>query len=184
LVSEQGIAGVDQTYRLLPASTEQILHPEKYFTMEPGLEVTVTETPLAGYEVFQEGVFGEWNLQLFLQDAVDPGSAVIASAGWGGDLYRVLTAGGEVVFIYRFEGDTPRDAEELEATLLVAAEEGMGLGEGVEEDEGGTAFAGADFAFVQRFERAVLFVAASDPTAGPPIVDLLRLPPQPDSPDA
>ncbi len=177
LVAEGGIAAVDQAYRLIPETVEQVMHPAKYFSLEPGRPVTLPETSLAGYDTHIEGTFGEWNLQLLIDDAVGIGQGSIAAGGWGGDAYRVLWSGSEVAFVLWFEGDTPRDAQELETALIAAADAQMAVGAGLGNGElGSTTFSGADYAFVQRSGSEVLFVAASDPVAGAALVEAVRLP--------
>lgn len=176
LVADGGIAAVDQAYRLVPETVEQVIHPEKYYSLEPARDVTLTTPTLTGYEVAEEGAFGEWNLQLYLEELLGGGPAAIASAGWGGDDYRLFSSATEVAFAYRYQGDTPRDAEELADALVDAVAEGMAVGNG-QVGEDSTTFSGDDYAFVQRVGADVLFVAASDPTAGTALVESLRLPP-------
>lgn len=175
VVRDQGVAGVDQAYTQLPDSTEQILHPEKFFSMEPPLEVVVPEVAIGGYEDFEEGVFGEWNLGLYLLSGADPGEAVTASAGWGGDHYRIYTNGEQIVFLYVFMGDTPRDATELADSLVGSVSATMPVGVAITSSQGVTTFgAGAAYAYVAASDRTVVFVAASDPSAGSSLVDQLR----------
>jgi hypothetical protein len=182
LVADQGIAGLDQAYRLTPDTVEQIMHPEKYFVFEPAVEVELPEVPLPGYEPSLDGVFGEWNLRLFLSEGGRDGEAVIAAAGWGGDAFRMLSSGEDVAFVYRFAGDTPRDAEELEASLVEAVDTLMAVGRGVaDEQERSTTFSGEDFAYVQRSGREVVFVAASDPAAGAVAAESIGLEPPADA---
>jgi hypothetical protein len=185
LVADGGIAGLDQAYRLLPTTTEQILHPELYFALEPGREVALPANALLpGYEVYEDGEYGEWNVRLYLLDGADDGDAIIGSAGWGGDAYRILWDGAEVAFLYQFEGDTPRDAVEFEDALLASIRSRMSAGGGVttslsDEDEDGptiTRFTGNDYAWVFRDGPTLLFVAASDPTAGEALTDAMSRP--------
>jgi hypothetical protein len=181
LVADGGIAAVDQAYRLVPETVEQVIHPEKYYSLEPARQVTLDAAALTGYEVAEEDAFGEWNLQLYLEELLGGGPAAIASAGWGGDAYRLLASDTEVAFAYRYQGDTPRDAEELADALTDAVIEGMAVGNGqVDQASGSTAFSGGDYAYVQHVGSDVLFVAASDPTAGAALVESLRLPPDDD----
>ena len=79
---------------------------------------TLAATALEGYEVYEEGEFGEWNLMLYLLDGVSDGVATIAAGGWGGDAYRIHWNGTDIAFAYLFEGDTPRDAGELADALV------------------------------------------------------------------
>ena len=173
LVEEEGLAGLDQAYRRLPATTEQIMHPEKYFIIEPGRDVSLPESALEGYEVFEEGTLGEWNLGLYLLDGVDDGEALIAAAGWGGDAYRLFWDGEQVAFLYRFEGDTPRDAEELGEALVASVGERMSVGPSSTTDGVTTFVPGESFAFVAVDGATVWFVAADDPVAGQALADLV-----------
>jgi len=176
IVGDRGLQGLDQVYRLMPATTEQILHPEKYFILEPARDTPLPETALDGYEVFEEGSLGEWNLRLYLLDGVDPGEALVAAAGWGGDTYRLLWDGERVAFIYRFEGDTPRDATELAESLVASIKERMSVGSSAAADGVTTFVPGNDFAFVALDGSTVWFVAADDPVAGQALADLVPEP--------
>jgi hypothetical protein len=95
---------VDAAYRTRPpASTEQVLHPEKYLRFEEPVPV---ELPGA------DGTFGEWQTSELLALAGGTDSRD-AAAGWGGDSYSV---DGEVVTI-RWVWDTPGDRERFERKL-------------------------------------------------------------------
>ncbi len=166
IVSEQGAAGVDQAYTHLPQSTEQIIHPEKYLVMEPPIDVEVPAIEVPGYTDFEDGVFGEWNLSLYLLSGVQEGEALVASAGWGGDHYRIYDNGTDVVFLYVFVGDTPRDAEELAASLASSAAATMPVGSARTSDGVTTFSGGTSYARVSVADRTVVFVASGDPGAG------------------
>ena len=175
VISEEGAAGVNQAYTHFPASTEQILHPEKYFSMEPPLEVAVPTLDVPGFDVFEDGVFGEWNLGLYLLSGVEPGDAAIAATGWGGDHYRIYSNGTEVVFLYVYEADTPRDAQELAGSLGSSAAETMPVGAAHTSADGVTTFSGGSgFAYVTVTDRTVVFVASRDVAAGQSLVGSLR----------
>ncbi|HUU60860.1 MAG TPA: hypothetical protein VMX37_00500 [Acidimicrobiia bacterium] len=176
LVEEGGIAAVDQAYELLPTTVEQIMHPNAYLTLEPARPVTLAATALGGYEVYEEGEFGEWNLMLYLLDGIGDGDATVAAGGWGGDAYRIHWDGSRVAFAYLFEGDTPRDAEELAPALVDSLEASMAVGSPVSDEEAGTTvLEGEAYAFVQRVAGQVLLVVADDPAAGRALVGTLRL---------
>jgi hypothetical protein len=178
LVAEGGIAAVDQAYELLPTTVEQIMHPNAYLTLEPARPVTLAATTLEGYEVYEEGEFGEWNLMLYLLDGIGDGDATVAAGGWGGDAYRIHWDGSRVAFAYLFVGDTPRDAEELAPALVDSLEASMAVGSPVSDEEAGTTVLEGDaYAFVQRVAGQVLLVVADDPAAGRALVGTLRLEP-------
>jgi hypothetical protein len=175
LVADQGMVGLDQAYELLPATTEQIMHPTAYFALEPGRPVTLPATSLSGYEVYEEGEFGEWNLFLYLLEGVPDADATVAAAGWGGDSYRILWNGSEVAFAYLYEGDTPRDAQEMSGALVDSIISNMAVGAPVTSDsEQSALFEGDDYAFVQRVGSRVMMVASSDPTVGQTLVAAVR----------
>jgi len=172
LVADGGAAAVNQAYELVPATVEQVMHPEAYFSLEPGRPVTIAATTVEGYATYEDGEFGEWNLQLYLLDGVDPGEAVVGAAGWGGDQYRIMWDGENIAFVYFFEGDTPRDAEELTGSLITGIGARMSAGRAsTSGDE--TTFRGEDYAFVRLDGSRVLLVAADDPVVGASIVGSL-----------
>lgn len=84
---KKGIKGVNKILHRPPLSTEQILHPEKYFLKEPPMPVIVNYRP-EGYELIHSGVIGEYMLNILLRpnnDEYIPDSA----AGWGGDMFHL-----------------------------------------------------------------------------------------------
>ncbi|MEK7252176.1 MAG: hypothetical protein AAB198_02820 [Actinomycetota bacterium] len=181
LITQGEVAAVNQAYELLPLTTEQILHPDKYHLREGGLPVEIPTVDIAGYTVFEEGTFGEWNTRLFLLDGIDPGDAVVASSGWGGDRYRIYWQGdpacigddcqGPVAFVYKFQGDTPRDAEELANAIADSGHAIMRVGSARSPVNGVTTFTGGDdFAYVRVSGKDVLFIAADDPAVGQALV--------------
>ena len=179
LVQEGGAAAIDQAYELLPTTVEQIMHPAAYLTLEPGRPVALPATALEGYEVVEEGAFGEWNLMLYLLEGVNDGDATIAAGGWGGDVYRIHWNGSEVAFAYLFEGDAPRDGGELVSSAVQSLRANMAVGSPVTDEEAGsTLLEGDDFAFIQRVGARVLVILAGDPEAGRALVAALQLEPE------
>lgn len=179
LVAEGALTAVDRAYERFPTTTEQILHPEKYLIGEGAREVALGSADVAGYEVYEEGSFGQWNTRLLLLHGVDLGEAIVASAGWGGDRYRIYRqapcdAGADcpVAFVIRFEADTPRDAQELADNLAASAHAIMKVGSARTPVDGITTFTGGeDFAYVRLDGDRVLFVAADDPAVGQQLVN-------------
>jgi hypothetical protein len=87
--AEGGWDLVDFAYqRRLPATTEQILHPEKYLEDEGPVPVPGIPEPGAEWEEADAGTIGEFfTREILRQDAEETG-ADQAAAGWGGDRYR------------------------------------------------------------------------------------------------
>lgn len=174
VVEEQDVSGLNQAYSLLPTTTEQIIHPGTYFTRQPAIPVELPVLELAGYEIFEEGEFGEWNLQLLLLDKVAAGEAVVAAAGWGGDDYRVYWNGSDVAFAYLYEGDSTDDTAELAGSLARSMDAAMAVGDPISGEEGTVFGPGDDYAATAIADRRMLFVAASDPTIGESLFEALR----------
>ncbi|MFQ5947751.1 MAG: hypothetical protein ACE5KX_02680 [Acidimicrobiia bacterium] len=172
LLSGGGIASVDRAYQSVPTTSEHILHPRRFSGLEAAREVGLPATPLPGYEVYEESVYGEWGLQLILMEGLDQGEAVQASDGWGGDAYRTLWDGEDVAFVLRYQGDTVRDAEELESALLEYVPGSMAVSAGTQVEDG-TEFQRGDYAFVARSGDRITFIAASDPAVGSALREML-----------
>ncbi len=185
IVTDQGIGGVDQAYELLPTTTEQIIRPEAYFTLEPALGVDLSGVDLPAWELELEGELGQWNVQNYLLQGVDGGARVIAGDGWGGDWYKLYRAGENTAFAYRFEGDTPRDAQELFDALVVSLGETMDVRApqisepGADDDPAvvpSTAiFRGGSYLTIERLGRTVVLAASTDETAHSILADQLSL---------
>jgi len=120
LYEEGGWRLIDEAYADPPASTEQILHPERYFNrdepqlvaLQPTLDVLGN-----GWRLVYEGIFGEFYLLAYLEQQVDPNVAATAGEGWGGDRYAVYEHedSGQVVMELRLAWDSPLEAEEFAA---------------------------------------------------------------------
>lgn len=174
LIRDGDVPGLNQAYTLLPTTTEQIINPRAYFTQQPALPVTLPDAAVDGYEVYEEGEWGQWNLQLLLLDGVDPGEAIVGSTGWGGDDYRIYWNGSDLVFAYLFQGDSTDDAVELAESLARSLAASMAVGRPV-TGAGGTTFGpGDDFAAIAVEGRQVLLVAAHDPSVGAGLFDALQ----------
>jgi hypothetical protein len=138
LHSNGGWAAVDAAFGKPPASTEQILHPEKY---DSGEAPTIVDLPDdlaarmgAGWSVGLEDTLGEFQVRLWLANAAggvatDQADATKAATGWGGDRVAVLDGpGGVSAVAISSEWDTASDAAEFatQAKLVVGSLTGAG----------------------------------------------------------
>jgi hypothetical protein len=123
-----GWKGVDAGFARPPASTEQIIHPEKYASGELPVAVALPKDLAAragtGWKVALEDSMGEFQLSVWLRanTAIGTGGANDAAAGWGGDRIAVLDGpNGAWSIVLRTAWDTPSDAAAFEtaATPLV-----------------------------------------------------------------
>jgi hypothetical protein len=110
-----GWSAVKEAWSRPPRSTEQVLHPEKFFAGEEPRTVELPPGP-PGAKMLDEGVLGE----LLVRTLVGNGDEA-AAAGWGGDAFRVWElGGGRTLLLYRSEWDTPQDSKEFLAAALTA----------------------------------------------------------------
>ncbi|MEE8045807.1 MAG: hypothetical protein V3T49_03095, partial [Dehalococcoidia bacterium] len=93
LMQMGGNAAVDAVFRDLPRSTEQILHPEKYFDREEPVVLDIPDDAMGdGWSVQAENVLGELLLKIWLT-TLGSETAEQAAAGWGGDAYAIFEDG-------------------------------------------------------------------------------------------
>lgn len=131
-----GWRAVDAAYARLPASTEQVLHPEKYVASEAPLEVDlpplIDSLPPVWREVRRD-VFGEFMVGVWLGGTQFASAAAEAAAGWGGDAYALYQdAQGQGLLTMKFRWDSERDRDEF-WTAFVDHLVGGGLGPGASE---------------------------------------------------
>ena len=135
-----GWSEVSKAFQTLPQSTEQIMHPEKYFAHEAPVKVTLpditsllnsasqsdkrSEPPaVAGgpkrstvtWKRLAYDVNGEWGTYLLLDQFLkSPTESHRAAAGWAGDRYAVYESStGQVVYASVSVWDTDNDAREF-----------------------------------------------------------------------
>jgi hypothetical protein len=109
---------VSEAFTKLPESTEQILHPEKYFAYETPLKITLPDVRnLLGvnWKRLDYDVNGEWSYYLILDEFLkSPSESRRAAAGWAGDRYAVYEAKpGEIFLAQMTAWDTENDAKEF-----------------------------------------------------------------------
>lgn len=115
-----GWPAVDALYANPPASTEQVLHPEKYGVDEPvavTLPADLAGRMGTGWAKVQEDTLGELQLRVWLESAGGPAwkaTADAAAAGWGGDRVELVRGpGGAWALILQTTWDTATDAHEF-----------------------------------------------------------------------
>ena len=126
---------IDEVFGDLPTSSEQILHPEKYWregSRDEPVEVSLegaAESLGDGWERRGDGVLGELTLGL-LVGAPTPSAAYVAggafdpagwtneaATGWCGDRWELWRRGDESVVLWLSRWDTTKDAVEFAAAL-------------------------------------------------------------------
>ena len=125
--------GVRRAFDAPPRSSEQVLHPEKYWDpdrLDEPLPVALHAERLpAGWDLVLQDTLGELGLALLVEplgrrggvtDALTLTRAPLtsrAAAGWGGDRFVLLAQGASQILALATVWDTEGDAEEFELTL-------------------------------------------------------------------
>ncbi len=110
-----------------PTSTEQVLHPEKYYDRDEPTELLI---PTGGFgrilgeesEVLYENTLGEFSTSLLLRAiGLSKRDAARAAAGWDGDRFAGLEApDGRVVVVWLTTWDSEAEAQEFERAYAPA----------------------------------------------------------------
>jgi hypothetical protein len=121
LIEQGGFERVNQALADPPASTEQVMHPDKYLNSPRDNPLPVPMPPLTdtlgtGWKQTDQGTLGEFDLKVMLEDnGVTPADE--AAAGWGGGRYALYQRGEAALMIVDTRWDTPADAREFENAL-------------------------------------------------------------------
>jgi hypothetical protein len=112
LSSRGGLEAIDDAFRALPVSTEQIIHPDRF----PGDVPTPVDVPDlgpalgSGWRDLDVQEVGEAWLALALGLRLPSSTADEAAAGWDGGLYRAWTDGTRVAVVLATVWDSPEEA--------------------------------------------------------------------------
>jgi len=131
-VGEYPVEDVDRVYANPPSSSEQILHPEKYWDETDRDEPRTVDLGDAGrvlgkrWRRVMHGTLGEITIGAMV-DAPTPGGldaaptgaswTNAAAAGWGGDAWELWEHGDSAVVLLGTVWDTPGDAREFAQAL-------------------------------------------------------------------
>ncbi len=109
---------IREIYADPPSTSEQILHPEKYWPRrdEPS-QVVLPPTGWAGFTRSWEGTVGEFHHQQLLLAHSNLADAIDAAAGWDGDHTVLEVSRSGAVVVAASTWDSPEDAEVFEAAL-------------------------------------------------------------------
>ncbi|MFO0586629.1 MAG: hypothetical protein U0441_03790 [Polyangiaceae bacterium] len=118
-----GYAAVDAAWKSLPATTEQILHLDKYDAHEaaipvadPSFDALADAKKARSFKPILAQVLGEQGLRIVFQAWGDTKKAAVGAAGWGGDRCVLAegegSAAGERALACHFVFDTEEDAKE------------------------------------------------------------------------
>lgn len=114
LMGNGGAGKVNGAFQAPPATTEQIIHPEKFLAGEGPKPIA---DPTADGAVVRSGSLGQLMISLMLAQVLDPGDAESAADGWGADRYVTWQNGGQTCVRLAITTDTPEKATELGQAL-------------------------------------------------------------------
>jgi hypothetical protein len=140
LLKKGGQARLDAAFANPPATSEQLIHPDKYLAGEGSM--SVAEPPANG-KIIDRGVVGEFGFIQQLQnvDTLTQDEVLQAAAGWGGDRYVAWDEGSRTCVRVDALMDTPTDMAELKSAL----------GKWVAKHKGATLTGGTDAVTPLRF---------------------------------
>jgi len=129
LYASGGWDAVNAAYDDLPASTEQVLHPQKYIDGHAPVEVDglgLAGELGAGWTNVTDTTLGEAWMSIWLEGlGVAQAAAEMGADGWGGDHLTVATdASGNWALGWRIAWDAPIESTEFE-TAYAGVEEGL-----------------------------------------------------------
>ena len=127
---------VDEAYARPPVSTEQVLHPDKYFAGEKPVELELADFSAMlreGWVQISVDTAGEFLLRTYLEEHLDATEPSSAAAGWGGDRYSLLRGpAGERVLIWLVAwGSLEESAEFFDSYQVFAAGKNRGPDTGI-----------------------------------------------------
>ena len=116
-LSNGGWLPVNRLYHSPPLSTEQILHPEKYFEApDPPTRIEINNLsrlfPPAWREI-ENDTLGELSVHCLFNQFVGLSAAASVAQGWDGDRFVAYQKGDDVAFIWATIWDSPEDAGEF-----------------------------------------------------------------------
>lgn len=92
VTDQEGSDGLDGVLETPPATSKEIMEPDVYLD---GFEATAVDAPPSEGEVVDDGMFGQFTLELVLDQSVSTKEAKTLASVWQGDAYVVWEADGE-----------------------------------------------------------------------------------------
>jgi hypothetical protein len=102
-----GFEQVDAVWKNPPSSTEQVLHPAKYFAREEPVSVPLpVASPSGPQTLLYRDVEGEQALRLLFEEWLPQAEAAASASDWAGDRLAVFADGQTTSFAWRIRFDS------------------------------------------------------------------------------
>jgi hypothetical protein len=153
--------GLNQVLKQPPLSSEQILHPEKYYSREKPVEVRIRYHPVAGQLIYS-GVIGEYFLNVLLANGTEIGDA---AAGWGGDAYAIYHHADSTMLLWEAQWDTAGDCSRFFAVFKNFLEKNFKFSFSSGQEQGRPFMAGnsaAGYFFLYQNNARMFYVRTND----------------------
>ena len=108
VVDKDGKDGFSEVFRRAPVSTQQVLHPDKYFAgVKPVLPALPKPASTRGYKGLIGGTFGELDHRVLLEQFTGKQTAEAISPHWRGGQYELMEnkKRGRVILLYASQWD-------------------------------------------------------------------------------
>jgi hypothetical protein len=120
-LADGGWDAVDRVQADPPDSTEQVLHPARYYaTRERPVTIRLggtTALEAAGWQPVVEDTLGELQVRILAARTLPADRASAVADGWAGDRLRALGRGDDLVLLWATAWDSPAEADEFAAAL-------------------------------------------------------------------
>ncbi|MEW6209189.1 MAG: hypothetical protein AB1631_12535 [Acidobacteriota bacterium] len=115
VMKNRAMADLNNAYTRLPASSEQILHPDRYLMFDRPVKIETPNLSEREWKQIDADVNGEFGYQVLLAEFIDKGRARSAAAGWGGDRYALYenTRTAALMIVQYTAWDSEQDAKEF-----------------------------------------------------------------------
>ena len=110
---KQGTAGFGEVFRRPPVSSQQILHPDRYFSRAAPTKPALPAAQMpSGYKKTMEGTLGELDFQILLQQYLGEPVARETAPRWKGSRYALWESAKEkrALLLFATEWETPEIA--------------------------------------------------------------------------
>lgn len=117
LYAEDGWQGVNHAYGNPPTTTEQIMHPEKYFISESSRLVEAPTMVDEDWQKIKNDRFGEYFILVMLENWLPSTEAARAAGGWGGDNFTYYERGADYLLTWNITWDSQEDTSEFSTSF-------------------------------------------------------------------